>query len=1307
MSATSVRDTLHDISNRISEDMSEAEVETTFLNEDFFEELGYEGAGYDLRSKWSLPDNRRPDFATYSENQKAIAVYEFKEPEEELEDHRDQVEDYSNTLRANYAILTNGKELCILQRNRNNHTKVGDPISLGEADEEDGQKMVTLLSKPEWDITDINIIREYFNSLEPINLESELGREDFFKTFQLQEDSVFGEFVDSARDLLVELRDDQENPFVTGAYQFWDSSYSPTPSSLPSSWEPFFDESNICDIDEEDLKSFMFCLETGHALLSRLLLEKAVEDYDFFPSHMDIGLDKYFDELSGFDGTINVDGYPALTTGFIEDMKEILIESLFEDDIYVWWKEGYPDQLETLHQNPRSRFESIAADENGSETQMIAARERFSRAIADILFSVRKFDFAGVEGDPLGNLYQRYFDRKTRKALGEFYTPQSVVEYILDDVSYKPQGRSIHESKILDPACGSGTFTVEAINRYLDDVERFEDNPDWERHLRELCINPQIVGLDVHPFAVLMAQIRFTVAILPKYREAKMANDDFTIHRLPIFRTDSLENEREGADIAIDASGGANWTFSAVEDDDDLSIEVELPYEPENSDEELSVNIELPVQENVEEKCDVQNEEEYFAVLQGILDVVKEHMDFYRGEGGRDQDWEYRGGVAQSIEQYIIRDADIESEFFESYVETMLQKVQLLDQEYGDGRLFKIFEDKVLGIVVKNFIKYDFVVGNPPYIRKGNLSDNQTVYFNKLYESTSGNYDIYCLFIERGLDWLKNDGQLGYITPNQLLLAEYGESTEEKEGIRKNILKRANIEKVFDFRDTEVFEDAANLPVIIHLKSEDEEEARNLNEVRCIRVKSNIDDDTDSVDDSIIQLARKEENNPGYSDEYIDVFDYPQGELDERFWTFIPPEEKAVFEKLDQNSDNKLKELTDDGERIFSGTQTSRNTVFVVVPQNAHMIRPEDSGDVVEVVPTGGGEPVPLETDLLRPWLQGDDVKRWQGEWSGQHVIFPYQKPEVSEEYELLGKDDLEELDHTWDYLKSYESDLRGRESGRWENSDQWWEYGRPQNLEKLPHPKLISRDMSETSRFMLDDEGIWYYKTPYGTQFIPRYQEKTVEFACELNSKALEFYLKHIATMLLSGKYRYQTRFLKELPVVVPEDKNLIDSVENVKEIVGALDKRNKAKRFPESYLEEFSGSKDILEYEWSTDRRPVEERMTNIQERADRTYKIEIGNSDEIVSRYMDAKTRARYVYGAVVNRRVYSGDKSEIPIPQDDEEVERLVNEWQNDRSFYDEVESRRPELEAEINQEVYRLFDLDEEDQEIIESFCDSL
>lgn len=155
--------------------------------------------------------------------------------------------------------------------------------------------------------------------------------------------------------------------------------------------------------------------------------------------------------------------------------------------------------------------------------------------------------------------------------------PQEVVESIMDGAEYDV---GVSAERLNDPACGSGTFLVEAVNRYLTGVRRYNDHPDWKTHLMELCSLPHIVGLDIHPFAVLMAQIRFMLAILPEYREAKRENPQFTIRRLPIFRTDSLRNERKNAGIDLGDEGNLQLTFDALtEDNQDVLIPVPLPIE--------------------------------------------------------------------------------------------------------------------------------------------------------------------------------------------------------------------------------------------------------------------------------------------------------------------------------------------------------------------------------------------------------------------------------------------------------------------------------------------------------------------------------------------------------------------------------------------------------------------------------------------------------------------------------------------------------------------------------------------------------
>jgi hypothetical protein len=57
--------------------MSEQDVENAFLDEDFFQTLGYEGAGVDLRSEFTLPDDRRPDYVTLDDNESVTVIHSF------------------------------------------------------------------------------------------------------------------------------------------------------------------------------------------------------------------------------------------------------------------------------------------------------------------------------------------------------------------------------------------------------------------------------------------------------------------------------------------------------------------------------------------------------------------------------------------------------------------------------------------------------------------------------------------------------------------------------------------------------------------------------------------------------------------------------------------------------------------------------------------------------------------------------------------------------------------------------------------------------------------------------------------------------------------------------------------------------------------------------------------------------------------------------------------------------------------------------------------------------------------------------
>ncbi len=1282
---------LHGIADRMDGDMSEKDVENAFLNENYYSILGYKGAGYDLRSEWTLPDNKRPDYVTLDSNESVTAVYEFKSTGRDLSQHESQLFNYVDELKSDYGILTNGEELRLYKRQ--GYTRIA-AFSLEKATEADAADIASNLQKPEWDITDPQGVSEYLDTLEEVELNTELGREHFFDTFRLESGSPFANLVTGLMDLLTELRDEKEEKFVKGAYDFWEASYASEPDEVPDSWKPFID-------GKHNLRDFMFCLESGHALLARLLLAKATEDHQFFRNTAYNGMDDYFRELQGFSDDISLDAYPVAANGLIEDMEEHLVQSLFEDDIFIWWTDGYEEQMSRGHKTRTNQFQKVAKG-TGEVTKITpATRDRFSRSIAHVIFSVLKFNFSEIEGDLLGDLYQHYFDPETRKALGEFYTPQPVIDYIMDGVDYKV---GVSNQRLIDPSCGSGTFLVEAINRYIEDVERYNDDPDWEKHLRGLCTSPHIVGLDIHPFAVLMAQIRFMVAILPKYRDAKESNRDFTIRRLPIYRTDTLRNERKLTGIDLGDDGKTQMTLDAVTDDNqDVKIPVPLPIEvdedevPETEDGFLIQRIRMPLYDTAKVNANIRQFDEYFAALQGVLDVVKWYMD--------SEQWEYNGGLKEGIHRYTSQEYEGIDEFFAPYVDDILDTVRYLRIEHGDGRLFKIFEDTVLALVVKNYMEYDYVVGNPPYVSIKNQPDHQKEYIRDLYTSAVGQFDLYCPFYERGLDMLKSDsGKLGYITPNQFMTTEYA---SELRGI---LLNSTRIKEVYDFRDSGVFEDATNYPAVVIVESETSDDVRSNNDIRCVRVKSSVDEDTGrELDEEIVDSVRERRNEPGYSDDFIDVFDYPQQDLSRDFWALMPPKELDVFKKLESKGDERIGDVT---KSVFHATSTSANGIYVVETLDADRIAPEDGGNTVTVVPTGGSEQFEVETDILRPFLKGDDVERWNADWSGLHLLHPYRVNKDEDgnvvSAELYSKEYLKEnLTKTWEFFLSHKDALESRERGRKRGDEDWYGYIYDKNLTKFENPKIVQAHISEEATYMADPEGIWYFTTAYGVLLKKEYRDITNEVLCQLNSKPLDFYFKHIANIKAGGYYEYIAQYVEKVPCLTSSGDTEFKTIDDtLHEIIKSIDIENKTQRFPEAYLGEYDGQLDYINYEWQTRRYPVN---ASVQGDVDSRFTVQAGRSDTIndPAMYSDdrenRKKRAEYVHAAVDGRNVKSGEETTIPIPRTDKGVKTLLAELESDRQSVEETSIE--DLEAEIDKAVYDLFDLTEDEREVVEEYLE--
>lgn len=167
-----------------------------------------------------------------------------------------------------------------------------------------------------------------------------------------------------------------------------------------------------------------------------------------------------------------------------------------------------------------------------------------NKTLMDIIETLYVYDFSTINVDVLGRIYEDYLsnvlskleegglewitDNRERKEHGQFYTPQYIVDYIVDNVGITK------ESRILDPACGSGAFLIKAYDRvrerYLEDEERHKGNrnnnsllayiPKEEiTEMNKRILTENLYGVDLNPEAIELTKINLWLRSIQKDTE--------------------------------------------------------------------------------------------------------------------------------------------------------------------------------------------------------------------------------------------------------------------------------------------------------------------------------------------------------------------------------------------------------------------------------------------------------------------------------------------------------------------------------------------------------------------------------------------------------------------------------------------------------------------------------------------------------------------------------------------------------------------------------------------------------------------
>jgi len=395
---------------------------------------------------------------------------------------------------------------------------------------------------------------------------------------------------------------------------------------------------------------------------------------------------------------------------------------------------------------------------------------RLGEAVREIARELSEFEPATSTIDPestrdlLKKLYQYLVPSEVRHKLGEYYTPDWLAELLLNEVGYK--GNTL--KRLLDPACGSGTFLVLAIQRARQ-YGKTNKEPPIETAKR---IVTNIWGFDLNPLAVIASRTNYLFALGDLVNELQQ-------FEIPVYLADSVLWPEKAGQLKLNFAGGKHLEIQT-------SIgQFHVPY--------------IWIKDK--------------GLLMQKATLIVEEMAKYKYSASEAMKRFKKEGLVFPPHEHV--------------VENFYKEISNYEKQGKNGIWARFLKNSFAPMVAG---KFDFVVGNPPWIRWGYLSNEYrkaTLAMWKEYGLFSlkghsarlgaGEKDFSMLFTYTAADYyLKKDAKLGF-----LITQEVFKSKGAGEGFRRFQLgdrESLKVIKAHDMVSVQPFEGAANKSAAIILK---------------------------------------------------------------------------------------------------------------------------------------------------------------------------------------------------------------------------------------------------------------------------------------------------------------------------------------------------------------------------------------------------------------------------------------------------------------------------------------------------------
>lgn len=411
------------------------------------------------------------------------------------------------------------------------------------------------------------------------------------------------------------------------------------------------------------------------------------------------------------------------------------------------------------------------------------------------------------------------------------------------------------------------------------------------------------------------------------------------------------------------------------------------------------------------------------------------------------------------------------------YLNDIIQKYGIDKVEWNILPIDSLDKNKV-----KQYFNYfDYVVGNPPYIRIQHLGKERRERIQKDWPfCRNGSTDMYIAFFELGINLLNETGKLGYITPNTYF------KTETAKTLRYFLMNKKIIKKIINFNYHQVFDDVTTYSAITIL-------------------------DKDWRKNKICYFNGDKENI-----RYVDEIELSN--IDYNKWILASND---VLKRIKEIETRGIP--LDKIAKIHVGITTLADGFYIfkdpIIKDDKAIIKLKD------------GRTFTIEKDILKPIVKVSVLKS-PNEEQNRWIIFPYKK--IYGTHIIIPEKELKDLyPYTYKYFLAIKDRLLLRDKGK-KNPVAWYAFGRSQGLDTSWGKKILVSPLSLTPNFIVWEKEEYTFYAGYCIKF----DGDLHLLANQLNSEDMKFYIKYVARDYQNGYKSYAKSFISNFGIVGYKNK-------------------------------------------------------------------------------------------------------------------------------------------------------------------------